>query len=104
MVLTLCCYTLVLFIFVGKLVSIRGTIIRVANMKLICTWMAFSCNNCGTLQSVQQSEGVYTQPTICSASTCRNRTFIPICSSEFTQTINWQPIRLQEIVDDDEVS
>lgn len=85
----------------GKLVSIRGTVIRVGNLKLLSVWMAFSCNNCGSIQCVRQPQGKYTLPTKCSGDNCRSRAFAPKHSSPFTQTINYQSIKVQEIADDE---
>lgn len=87
----------------GKLVCVRGTIIRVGNMKLLCTWMGFQCNSCSSVQTVRQPDGVFTQPTVCASQACRARSFTPLCSSHYTQTLNWQTVRLQELVDDDQV-
>ncbi|XP_063243461.1 DNA helicase MCM8 [Bacillus rossius redtenbacheri] len=87
--------------YYGKLVSVRGTIIRVGNVKLLCTWMAFHCTSCLALQCVRQPEGIYTQPTVCIGENCKSRTFVALHSSEYTQTVNWQSVRLQELVADD---
>lgn len=87
--------------YFGKLVSIRGTVIRVGNLKLLCVWMAFSCNTCSSIQCVRQPQGKYTMPTKCSADGCRARSFTPKHASPFTQTVNYQSIRLQEIADDE---
>ncbi|KAJ8894051.1 hypothetical protein PR048_006661 [Dryococelus australis] len=87
--------------YYGKLASVRGTIIRVGNVKLLCTWMAFHCTSCLSLQCVKQPEGIFTQPTACIGENCKNRIFVPLHSSEYTQTVNWQSIRLQELVGDD---
>lgn len=89
-------------IFFGKLVSVRGTIIRVGNIKLLCVWMAFQCNTCHAMQCVKQPEGFFTQPAKCITEGCRAKSFTPLHSSPFTQTINWQSVRLQEIVADDQ--
>ncbi|XP_069669025.1 DNA helicase MCM8 [Periplaneta americana] len=89
-------------IFFGKLVSVRGTIIRVGNIKLLCMWMAFECNTCCAVQCVKQQDGFFSQPTKCTTEGCRAKSFRPLYSSPFTQTINWQSVRLQEIVSDDQ--
>ena len=34
----------------GKFVAIRGTVVRVSNVKPLVTNMAFSCNLCGEMQ------------------------------------------------------
>nr|CAD7399794.1 unnamed protein product [Timema poppensis] len=87
--------------YYGKLVSVRGTIIRVGNVKILCTWMAFLCNSCRAMQCIKQPEGIFTEPTSCSNDDCRSRTFSPLISSPYTQTVNWQSVRLQELVADD---
>ncbi|XP_026285524.1 DNA helicase MCM8 [Frankliniella occidentalis] len=87
--------------YFGKLVSVRGTVIRVGNLKLSCVWMAFSCNTCSSIQCVRQPQGKYTLPTKCSSDGCRARSFAPKHASPFTQTVNYQSIRLQEISDDE---
>ncbi|XP_049789773.1 DNA helicase MCM8-like isoform X1 [Schistocerca nitens] len=87
--------------YYGKLVAVHGTIIRVSSVKLLCVWMAFECNICHGMQCVKQPEGVLTIPTKCRTGGCRGRTFTPLHSSPYTQTINWQSVRLQELVADD---
>ncbi|KAG8226903.1 hypothetical protein J437_LFUL007817 [Ladona fulva] len=86
----------------GKLISVRGTIIRAGNIKLLCDWLAFSCNSCQNVQCVKQPEGIYTQPTKCRTGGCRSKSFTPQRSSLLTLTVNWQSVRLQEIVADDQ--
>lgn len=88
--------------FFGKLVSVHGTIIRVGNIKLLCVWLAFQCNICHAVQCVKQPEGVFSQPTKCITGGCRAKSFTPLHSSPFTQTVNWQCVRLQEILADDQ--
>ncbi|XP_034239092.1 DNA helicase MCM8-like, partial [Thrips palmi] len=87
--------------YYGKLVSIRGTVIRVGNLKLLSVWMAFSCNTCGSIQCVRQPQGKYTLPSKCSGDNCRSRSYAPKHSSPFTQTVNYQSIKVQEIADDE---
>lgn len=89
--------------FYGKLVSIKGTIIRVGSIKLLCTWLAFNCNFCKNLLCVKQPDGVFTLPSKCSGDGCKSKNFTPLLSSPYTQTINWQCVRLQEIVADEKV-
>ena len=47
----------------GKFVALRGTVVRVSNIKPICTKMAFICNACGNTQSFPLPDGKYTLPT-----------------------------------------
>lgn len=83
--------------------SVNGTVIRVSNVKLQCSWLAFECAGCSLMQSVKQQDGVFTQPRSCLNKECHFRTFKPMRSSEFTQTYDWQKIRIQEQVADDPV-
>lgn len=86
--------------YYGKFVSIKGTVVRVGNIKPLCTRLAFECNSCGTVQSVALPDGKYILPTRCPAHECRSKTFVPRRSSDLTQTIDWQTIRVQEIMGD----
>lgn len=47
----------------GKYISLRGTVVRVSNVKPVCTRMAFTCNGCGDTQSLPLPDGKYTIPT-----------------------------------------
>lgn len=38
------------FLFLGKFVSVKGTVVRVSNIKPLCTVLAFECNNCSHIQ------------------------------------------------------
>lgn len=88
--------------FLGKLVSICGTVIRVSNIKLQCSWLAFQCNGCDTVQCLKQTDGSFTQPSKCLNRECNYRTFHPLRSSPYTQTFDWQSVKLQELVPDDQ--
>lgn len=44
----------------GKLVTIKGTVIRVGSVGLICTSMAFECSSCHNIQAIVQPQGVFT--------------------------------------------
>uniref|UniRef100_A0A671ME02 DNA helicase MCM8 n=1 Tax=Sinocyclocheilus anshuiensis TaxID=1608454 RepID=A0A671ME02_9TELE len=47
----------------GKFVAIRGTVVRVSNIKPLCSKLAFVCNSCGDTQSVTLPDGKYAIPT-----------------------------------------
>ncbi|CAH1792022.1 unnamed protein product [Owenia fusiformis] len=87
--------------YYGKFVSVKGTVVRVGNIKPLCTRLAFQCNSCNTLQVVSLPDGKYVQPSQCASTDCRGRQFIPKRSSSQTETIDWQTIRVQEIVTED---
>lgn len=86
----------------GKLVSVRGTVVRVSPVKPLCTMLAFSCLGCGGMQGVGQPEGRYSVPSSCAATPgCRSRSFMPERSHRLTQTVDWQTFTMQEIISDD---
>ncbi|XP_033631713.1 DNA helicase MCM8-like [Asterias rubens] len=86
--------------YYGKFVSVRGTVVRVSNIKPYCTKMAFQCNTCGDIQIVNLPEGRYILPTKCLAPQCRGRSFLPKQGSALTETVDWQMIKVQEIMMD----
>lgn len=88
--------------YCGKFVAIHGTVIRVSNVKPLVKKMAFSCNLCSQMQVVRLTDGKYSIPTKCSSVDCRGRSFTPERSSPMTETIDWQTIKVQEIMDDDQ--
>uniref|UniRef100_A0A4W4F678 DNA helicase MCM8 n=1 Tax=Electrophorus electricus TaxID=8005 RepID=A0A4W4F678_ELEEL len=85
----------------GKYVAVRGTVVRVSNIKPLCSKMAFICNNCGDTQSLIMPDGKYTIPTKCLQRECRGRSFTPDRSSPLTLTVDWQTIKVQELIADD---
>ncbi|XP_053568665.1 DNA helicase MCM8 [Bombina bombina] len=81
----------------GKYVALRGTVVRVSNIKPLCTKMAFVCNTCGDVQSHPLPDGKYTLPTKCPVPECRGRTFSANRSSPLTVTVDWQSIKAGRI-------
>ncbi|CAH2102440.1 unnamed protein product [Euphydryas editha] len=82
--------------YFGKLVTIKGTVIRVGSVGLICTSMAFECSSCHSIQAVMQPQGVFTAPNCCQK--CKSgHKFEPLQSSTFTNTTDWQIAKIQEI-------
>ncbi|XP_058454183.1 DNA helicase MCM8 [Malaya genurostris] len=80
----------------GKLIAVRGTIIRAGPSQIVNTWMAFRCSLCQGQQVIRQTDGVFVVPTSCRQG-CRARSnFIPLRSSIFTRTEAFQTARLQE--------
>eukprot|EP00049_Salpingoeca_infusionum_P023208 m.10918 g.10918 ORF g.10918 m.10918 type:complete len:726 (+) comp5632_c0_seq2:200-2377(+) len=87
---------------IGKFVAIKGTVVRVSNIRQLVTTMCFQCNKCHTQQVAELPDGKYRIPARCVGEGCRSRTFTPNFSSPFTQTIDFQTIRIQEIIEDDQ--
>nr|XP_028578029.1 DNA helicase MCM8 isoform X1 [Podarcis muralis] len=86
----------------GKFVALRGTVVRVSNIRPICTKMAFICSACGNTQSFPLPDGKYTLPTKCPLPECHGRSFTPDRSSPYTVTVDWQSIKIQELMSDDQ--
>ncbi|XP_066495222.1 DNA helicase MCM8 isoform X2 [Tiliqua scincoides] len=86
----------------GKYVALRGTVVRVGNIKPLCTKMAFICSACGNVQSFPLPDGKYTLPTKCPLPVCHGRSFTPDRSSPYTVTVDWQSIKIQELMADDQ--
>nr|XP_056712015.1 DNA helicase MCM8 [Euleptes europaea] len=85
----------------GKYIVVRGTVVRVSNIKPFCTKMAFICSSCGNIQSVSLPDGKYIPPTKCSLPECHGRSFTADRRSPYTITVDWQSIKIQELMSDD---
>uniref|UniRef100_A0A8D2PE56 DNA helicase MCM8 n=1 Tax=Zosterops lateralis melanops TaxID=1220523 RepID=A0A8D2PE56_ZOSLA len=86
----------------GKYIALRGTVVRVSNIKPLCTNLAFVCAACGDVQRVPLPDGKYTLPTKCLVPECRGRSFTPDRSSPLTTTVDWQSVKVQELMSDDQ--
>ncbi|KAL7383308.1 hypothetical protein ABVT39_008382 [Epinephelus coioides] len=82
----------------GRLVCVRGTVVRVSNIRPLCTRMAFRCQGCSHTQSLPLQHGKYATPTKCIQPGCRSRSFTPSRSSPLTHTVDWQIIKVQELM------
>lgn len=49
--------------YYGKYIALRGTVVRVSNIKPLCTKMAFLCAACGEVQGFPLPDGKYNLPT-----------------------------------------
>nr|KAF6471598.1 hypothetical protein HJG59_010980 [Molossus molossus] len=88
--------------YYGKYVALRGTVVRVSNIKPLCTKMAFLCAACGEVQSFSLPDGKYNLPTKCPVPVCRGKSFTALPSSPLTVTMDWQSIKIQELMSDDQ--
>ncbi|XP_023249266.1 DNA helicase MCM8, partial [Seriola lalandi dorsalis] len=82
----------------GRLVCVKGTVVRVSNIRPFCTRMAFRCLGCSHTQSLPLQHGKYATPTKCIQPDCRSRSFTPSRSSPLTHTVDWQIIKVQELM------
>lgn len=81
--------------FVDKFVALRGNVVRVSNIKPLVTSMYFDCARCGNRVLRYFPDGKYNPPIGCEGK-CKNKVFVPDRTS--ATTIDWQKIRIQEIV------
>ncbi|CAK8676777.1 unnamed protein product [Clavelina lepadiformis] len=86
----------------GKLVAIKGTLVKVSNVKPLCTTMAFKCVACGHLQAILLIDNNYMTPTSCLGYNCKGRTFEPQRNHPLTEITDWQLIKLQESASDEQ--
>ncbi|VVC44308.1 Nucleic acid-binding, OB-fold,Mini-chromosome maintenance protein,P-loop containing nucleoside [Cinara cedri] len=85
----------------GRLILVHGTVIKASCLKFQCSWLAFSCNTCYSIQNIKQPDGIFTKPKQCNHNKCHGRSFSICRNSPLTQTINCQTIRVQELQNDD---
>lgn len=80
----------------GKLIVVRGNVVRVGSLEYRHTWIAYRCTQCNAIQAIKQTAQSETIPRSCP---CKNRSssnFVAIVSSPFTSIESCQTIYLQE--------
>ncbi|KAJ2552588.1 DNA replication licensing factor mcm8 [Coemansia sp. RSA 1933] len=87
---------------VGKLVTVRGTIVRTSPIKPLLVQAQFICQRCGASQLIKIVEGKYETPTKCQTQGCKSRLFdVDRRVGSATRSGDWQQVRIQEKVNDD---
>eukprot|EP00045_Choanoeca_perplexa_P018281 m.285228 g.285228 ORF g.285228 m.285228 type:complete len:2456 (+) comp17771_c0_seq2:81-7448(+) len=87
---------------IGKFVAIKGTVVRASSVRPIPIQLAFICNRCGSQVIEKLSEGRFSSPSKCTTDGCKGRSFTPNRAAKETITIDFQTLRLQEVVEDEE--
>ncbi|WOL04368.1 putative DNA helicase MCM8 isoform X1 [Canna indica] len=77
--------------YIGKLVSVRGSVVKVSTVRPLVLQMDFVCGKCGTVITRIFPDGKFSPPVACTIQGCRSRTFNPIRSS--AKPIDFQKIR-----------
>ena len=80
----------------GRVVTLRGTVVRSGVTRPLATSMDFACGKCGGRVPALFPEGKFTPPTRCSEAGCRGKAFAPNRSS--AKCRDWKKIRVQELV------
>jgi DNA helicase MCM8 len=84
---------------VDHFIAIHGNVVRVSAIKPMVVSMFFDCTRCGNRIFRTFPDGRYSPPPFCEGR-CKNKIFAPDRSS--ARTIDWQVMRIQEIVSTDQ--
>lgn len=82
----------------GKLIVVRGNVVRVGSPEYRATWIAYRCLGCNAEQAIKQINQSESKPHSCGG--CENRKssgFVSVLSSPFTASEACQTIYLQEL-------
>ncbi|XP_024188305.2 probable DNA helicase MCM8 [Rosa chinensis] len=82
--------------YIDKLVSVRGSVVKVSTVRPFVVQMDFDCVKCKTSITRMFPDGKFSPPSKCDLHGCKSRTFIPNRST--AQTIDFQKIRIQELL------
>ncbi|OLL25720.1 DNA replication licensing factor mcm6 [Neolecta irregularis DAH-3] len=80
---------------IGKLMSISGTVTRTSEVRPELFKASFTCEECRAVITGVEQVFKYTEPTMCPAETCNNRTSWRLNISQST-FMDWQKVRIQE--------
>ncbi|XP_056635886.1 DNA helicase MCM8-like isoform X1 [Diorhabda sublineata] len=85
------------FQYIGKLVTIKGTVIKTSDVKLIAQYLTFTCSNCFGTQISKQPDNVYTVPLSCKTKDCKAKTNFSVeLASPYDKFVSWQSVKIQE--------
>jgi len=76
---------------IGKLVAVRGTVIRNTTCRPLVLHMRFQCVRCNADIDKHFTDGKYASPTRCPNPECKSSSFVPIRSSAVT--VDWQSVK-----------
>lgn len=82
---------------IGKLLEIRGIMMRASEVKPLLVQAVFQCRLCDTEIPQDQEEGRYTEPALCP--TCDKKTPLKLLPQKSTFR-DWQKVRIQESPDE----
>ncbi|KAI5019106.1 hypothetical protein ZWY2020_043994 [Hordeum vulgare] len=80
---------------IRKLVTVRGTVVKVSTVKPLVLALDFHCMKCATLIRRVFSDGKFSPPVSCIIQGCKGRTFTPVRST--AKLMDFQKIRIQEL-------
>jgi DNA helicase MCM8 len=74
-----------------KLVSVRGTVVKVSTVRPLVVQMSFDCGKCKTDITRIFPDGKFSPPASCDLHGCKSKNFNPIRST--ARTIDFQKVR-----------
>ncbi|KAM0850012.1 hypothetical protein ACQ4PT_053363 [Festuca glaucescens] len=77
--------------YIKKLVTVRGTVVKVSTVKPLVMELDFHCMKCATVIRRVFSDGKFSPPASCIIQGCKGRTFTPVRST--AKLIDFQKIR-----------
>ncbi|CAL5334815.1 unnamed protein product [Camellia sinensis] len=88
---------MILFAYMtDRLVSVRGTVVKVSTVRPLVVQMSFYCSKCRADITCNFPDGKFSPPLTCGMHGCKSRTFNPVRST--ARLIDFQKIRLQELL------
>ncbi|XP_051206010.1 probable DNA helicase MCM8 [Lolium perenne] len=81
--------------YIKKLVTVRGTVVKVSTVKPLVMELDFRCMKCATVIRCVFSDGKFSPPVSCIIQGCKGRIFTPVRST--AKLIDFQKIRIQEL-------
>lgn len=82
--------------YIDRLVSVRGTVVKVSTVRPLVVQMSFDCAKCKKDITRVFPDGKFSPPPSCNLNGCKSKNFNPIRST--AQTIDFQKIRVQELL------
>ncbi|MCL7036690.1 hypothetical protein MKW94_027520 [Papaver nudicaule] len=82
--------------YIGKLVSVRGTVVKVSTVRPLVMQMTFECPKCSSKIARIFPDGKFSPPAVCTLQGCKSRNFNPIRKT--AKPIDFQKIRIQELL------
>ncbi|CBZ23390.1 minichromosome maintenance protein-like protein [Leishmania mexicana MHOM/GT/2001/U1103] len=78
----------------GRVLTIKGTVVRMSPARISCVCMSYRCGHCGVVKQQRTQDGVLTYPGPCASARCRGYKWTPLTDQAVCEEV--QLLRLQE--------
>ncbi|KAG5511396.1 hypothetical protein JKF63_07359 [Porcisia hertigi] len=78
----------------GRLLTIKGTVVRMSPTRISCVRMSYRCGHCGVVKEQATEDGVLNYPGPCASARCRGYKWTPLTDQAVCEEV--QLLRLQE--------